>query len=90
VRSLKFYFREAPEDWDQHVHVFFVRKWQGEPVESEEMKPRWYKVSELPFDKMWVDDPHWLPRVLKGKKIEGEFFFNKTGDRIEKFNLKEI
>ena len=32
--------------------VFDVTKFEGEPVESEEMQPRWFSPDEIPFDKM--------------------------------------
>lgn len=89
VGNLKFYFKNKPED-NQHMHIFFVKNWEGEPQESEEMKPQWYKHKEIPFDKMWQDDYYWLPNVLAGKRIEGEFHFNEDGSGFEKFDVREI
>lgn len=59
----------------QEVHVFFARHWQGEPQESEEVRPEWFSVNELPYAQMWADDPLWLPRLLKGEKLQGKFEF---------------
>lgn len=28
------------------------------------MKPEWYNLDEIPYDKMWKDDPIWLPRII--------------------------
>lgn len=67
VGTLQFEFDNNP-DWAQCCHVFVVHQWEGEPAESEEMRPRWYAADQLPFSKMWVDDPHWVPLVLAGKK----------------------
>lgn len=89
VGEMKFYFKNKPE-WDMHMHIFFLRNWDGEPEETEEMKPQWYLHTEIPFEKMWVDDKHWLPLVLAGKKVEGEFYFSEDGDSIEKFDIREI
>jgi len=88
VGNVKFFFRNKP-DWNQHMHIFFVSNWLGEPRESEEMRPQWYGHSEIPFEKMWIDDAHWLPMVLSGKKIKAEFYFNENGDEIERFDIKE-
>src|SRR3989344_9442469 len=80
--NIKFYF-ENGSDWNQNVHIFITEKWEGEPSESEEMnQPEWYEKDKLPFENMWLDDPHWMPKVLAGKKIEGEFLFNNNGSKI--------
>src|SRR3989344_1874001 len=89
VGNIKFSFKDKP-DWNQHVHIFVARSWIGEPSESEEMMPRWYKYHEIPYDSMWADDKHWLPLVLAGKKIEGEFHFNSDGTKFDGFEVKEI
>jgi 8-oxo-dGTP pyrophosphatase MutT (NUDIX family) len=81
VAELSFYFIHKPE-WDQLVHVFVADKWEGEPTESEEMKPKWFAVADLPFDDMWPDDIFWLPEMLKGHFIRGMFTFEEN-DVIE-------
>jgi hypothetical protein len=59
------------------VHVFSATKFSGEPVESDEMRPQWFKIAEIPFDDMWSDDQYWLPMLLQGKKFTGTFLFDK-------------
>ena len=83
-----FRFPHKPE-WDQDVHLFLVKEWQGEPQELEEMAPKWFGFGEIPYDKMWDDDKFWLPHVLSGKKLEANFVF-KEGDIIEKHNVKIV
>ena len=85
--TLKFSFEDNPT-WDNETKLFIIKKWANEPSESEEMRPQWYSKDALPFDEMWVDDPNWLPRILAGKKIEGEFLFTKTGDAIISFEVR--
>ena len=89
VGFLDFYYQSKP-NWDQRVHIFFIRNWQGEPVESEEMKPEWFKQSALPFEKMWCDDPHWLPVVLRGHRIKAEFYFNSDGSDWDRFKIQLV
>jgi 8-oxo-dGTP pyrophosphatase MutT (NUDIX family) len=72
-----------------HVHIFTATKWQGEPIESDEMKPKWFKTSEVPYDAMWSDDPYWLPQVLAGKKISADFKLNES-DAILSHTVKEV
>lgn len=70
VAEMTYRFTNEPS-WNQQVHVFFVREWDGEPVEGEEMTAEWFSLDKLPLDKMWDNDKHWLPRVLNGEKIKG-------------------
>jgi hypothetical protein len=29
------------------------------------MKPEWFNIKNIPYDKMWEDDKIWLPEILK-------------------------
>ncbi len=87
--TLQFDFDDNPE-WAQTCEIFLVRQWQGDPGESEEMRPQWYPQTSLPFSEMWIDDPHWLPLVLAGKKIGGKFLFGDNGDAMLDFNVSEV
>lgn len=89
VGSIEFYFTEKP-DWNLHMHIFLIRNWKGEPVESEEMKPQWFSFEKIPYDSMWADDPYWLPKVLEGKKIKASFYFNGDGESFDRHEIKEI
>ncbi len=65
------------------VHVFKAGEWTGEPRETEEMWPEWFKISEIPYDDMWADDKIWLPLFLDGKKFKGWFSFNENDQVLE-------
>ncbi len=88
VAEMSFYFPHNP-DWNQAVHTYFCESWEGEISESEEMKPRWFKIEEIPFEKMWPDDPFWLPEVIKGKFVKAEFEFGE-GDVINRKDIKIV
>lgn len=62
------------------VHIFHVSKFKGEPKETEEMKPQWFFLDEIPFSQMWSDDIHWMPLFLSGKKFKGKFLFDRPSD----------
>ncbi len=55
--------------------VFFTSTYSGELKESDEAKPFWCPLEDLPYDRMWEDDILWLPMALEGKVFEGRFIF---------------
>ena len=71
------------------VHVFKSDSFTGEPMESEEMKPQWFHVEEIPFGEMWPDDKFWMPLLLGDKKFKGKFLFGES-DVILKQELLEV
>ena len=82
---LTFSFPAHP-DWDQVVQVFMVKTWKGSLLESNEMKPFWFKVNEIPYENMWDDSFYWLPLILQGKRIQAKFSLkndNLTVDNAE-------
>ena len=82
---LEFEFQGEPEILE--VHVFGARDFQGDPIETEEMRPQWFSIEEIPLEKMWPDDKHWFPLFLKGKNFSGKFLF-KDHDTILKYTLE--
>lgn len=78
VGVLNFYFPHIEdESWNQQVHVFTATTWKGEPQESEEIRPHWFEIQEIPYENMWDDARYWLPRLLDGQSIAGEFVYNQ-------------
>ena len=77
---LHFFFEDGTPDWQ--VHVFRAEDFEGEPAESEEMKPAWFAFEEIPYEKMWAGDSHWLPLLLEGKRFEGKFSFRDNNTMI--------
>lgn len=78
---LHFLFQD--KDYDIEVHLFEVNEIQGEPVETEEMRPQWFYKNEIPFDKMWPDDRFWFPYFFEDKNFEGEFVFLDEGHLLD-------
>ncbi len=87
VAELNFYFPLIPteKNWNQQVLVFTADKWMGDPIESEEMKPKWFKFKDIPYDQMWWDDKIWIPMVLAGKLVRGNFMFGEDEKLIDQF-----
>ncbi|ETW08261.1 hypothetical protein H310_00892 [Aphanomyces invadans] len=71
--TLVFTFKDKPEV--MQVHVFQTRAYSGSPAETDEMRPQWYGYDTIPYTSMWSDDSLWLPHLLKGHRITGQFDF---------------
>lgn len=87
VGIIEFEFQKSGEIVE--VHIFRSEKFSGDPTESEEMKPQWFHVDEIPFQEMWPDDIFWMPLFLGGKKFKGKFLFGEADVILEK-ELKEV
>jgi len=85
---LEFSFENDPVT-ELEVHVFRVLDHSGEPQETEEMRPQWFFVDEIPFRDMWSDDPFWLPHFLKGRKFSARFKFDKPSTAKENARILE-
>ncbi len=86
---LHFSFEDETPDWQ--VHVFRAEDFDGEPAESAEMRPAWFAFEEIPYEKMWADDFHWLPFLLEGKQFEGRFNFRSSGgNTMTSYEVKEF
>jgi 8-oxo-dGTP diphosphatase/2-hydroxy-dATP diphosphatase len=84
---LKFRFQNSPDEIE--AHVFEVKNFKGEPIETEEMKPQWFYANEIPFDKMWADDRFWFPYFLEHKNFEGDFLFKDESHLLD-YKITEI
>ena len=62
----------------------------GTVVESEEMRPCWFAESEIPYHDTWPDDKFWLPLVLRGKKVVGEFEYGSDDHTILRHTVEEV
>jgi len=83
--ALEFYSVDSEPDW--LVYVFRSRDFEGEPRESDEAAPRWYKLTELPLREMWEDDMVWLRYALSGKRVVGKFWYDREYSRLLRWEL---
>ena len=88
VARLDFRFPYHPA-WSQIVYAFVATSWDGEPVETDEMVPRWFAVADIPYGRMWQDTPFWLPRVLAGECLRGRFVFASDNESVEQAEVLE-
>lgn len=88
VGHLDFYLPAQP-DTVLSVSFFKVSSFSGEPAESDEMAPRWFNHTDIPYHQMWPDDRHWMPMLLAGKCFSGEVRFDESG-RIQSHTIAEV
>src|SRR5688572_15526473 len=55
VARLNFQF---PDKEAYPCYVYLCDEWHGDPVETEEMAPRWFPVEKIPYEQMWDGDEH--------------------------------
>lgn len=75
--SLHFQFTDG---YSLHCAVFVARDFEGEPIETDEAIPIWFRLDEIPFSEMWEDDQYWLRQVLDGACFDAWFVFE--GERM--------
>ena len=62
---------------DMIVHMFVATEWDGEPMETDEMKKiAWYVIAELDYSKFLAGDRLFLPLILGGKSVRGAIWYN--------------
>lgn len=77
------------KDSNTTAHCYLVKKWTGEPIETEEMLPKWFLFSDIPYKYMWPSDRTWMPMLIKGESFKGEITFNENDELISQ-NIDEI
>jgi 8-oxo-dGTP pyrophosphatase MutT (NUDIX family) len=82
VGCIRWFLPALPEWKPGSCYVYLVYSFSGDPVETDEMKPKWFNIDEIPYQNMWDDTKIWLPVVLEGLKFRGDFWYSK-----EKINL---
>jgi 8-oxo-dGTP diphosphatase len=68
--------------WSQDVKIYLITKWQGEPTETDVIKPHWYDINNLPLSQMWEDNSIWVPPSLKGEKVDYLFLIGSDNKII--------
>jgi len=74
VGELHFY---GLPDVEHYCHIYVTTEWDGTPRESEEMRPQWFKLGDIPYGDMWPDDKFWLPKLLNGTRFKGRVVINE-------------
>ena len=85
--ELRFVMSDCP---DIHCHVYRADDVTGVPTETDEATPAWTALDEIPYDRMWEDDRHWLPHVIDGQAFLGSFVFEGESMRWKHMDLSVV
>lgn len=81
------HFYDLP-DVEHYCHIYTATEWDGTPSESEEMRPQWFPLADIPYDQMWPDDRQWLPLLLAGKHFKGTVVIEN--DAVKQNTIQEV
>lgn len=84
-------FNEVHDDKRKimNVSVYICTAWEGIPSETEEMRPEWFKKTDIPYKECWSDDKYWLPLILDNKIIKATFIMDNN-DEVASYTLLEV
>jgi 8-oxo-dGTP pyrophosphatase MutT (NUDIX family) len=80
-------------DGDEPEHLvtsFKTDYFEGYPVKTKEMRPKWFGVSRIPYDAnewsggfgMWENDRYWMRHLLREEKFEATIRLRENGETI--------
>ena len=73
-------YKFVGDEQDHLVHIYVTEEFDGEPMESDEMRPEWFGVADIPYDKMWKNDKFWMPYLLERKEFKAEICMTADGE----------
>lgn len=76
VREAGELYFQFMDGYSLHGTVFTATGFDGELCETREATPRWASLDSIPWERMWADDPLWLPLLLRGERFTGYFTFD--------------
>ena len=83
--NITFMFPARP-DWNLVLHVFIVKNWNGYPIESREIRPFWFNINKIPYEEMWADAIHWLPKIFSGKQPRMVFTYQNDNETLDTYS----
>lgn len=72
-----------------YCHVYTTTEWEGEPEETEEMRPQWFDLDKIPYGSMWPDDKLWLPVLLAGQPFRATIVINED-DSVQECTIDRL
>ncbi|ORX67932.1 7,8-dihydro-8-oxoguanine triphosphatase [Linderina pennispora] len=70
------------------IFVYTVTGFSGDVCESDEMRPRWFDLENLPYSQAYTEARIWWPYMLAGRTFVADFTFND--DSIVRQECREV
>lgn len=83
---INYFFPHKP-DWNQQVHAYLLKQYEGEEFESEEMRPSWFNMNHIPYERMWKSDKIWLPLLLDKVNLVSSVIYDENNS-VKKIKLR--
>jgi 8-oxo-dGTP pyrophosphatase MutT (NUDIX family) len=71
------------------VTVFRAEEFSGDMIETEEMRPQWWPIDDIPYEDMWAGDAEWMPYVIQNQPFDAELWFDGHNHLIRK-DIKKV
>ena len=81
-------FHDTENGFNMLGYALVSTNFTGQPKRTPEAVPFWSKIAQIPFERMWEDDQHWVPRILAGERLDCEFIF--ANDVLQTFSIERI
>ena len=77
------------------IDIYSTSKLLGEASKTSEMIPKRFKIEDVPYEKMWLDNRFWLPSLLQAKSwppeeiLHADFLYENL-DVIQSYSIKHV
>lgn len=62
--------------------IYIITSFEGKEGETNEMKPKWFNIDEIPYLETWADTKIWMPVILSGFKVKGDFWYSRKDSNL--------
>ncbi|KAJ1662747.1 hypothetical protein IW140_005504 [Coemansia sp. RSA 1813] len=86
MRHVGVIFMKRKDGSGMIIYVYTAHGLSGLIVESDEMKPAWFDMPDLPYDRAYKEARLWWPTMLSGKSFVARFAFSHP--EIIRYNIE--
>ena len=51
-------------------------------------KPFWFNINKIPYEEMWADAIHWLPKIFSGKQPRMVFTYQNDNETLDTYSVE--